>query len=76
MEKQLTSELSQPQSVKDIVRYVAIAMSAGTGAARAPVSTEARLSDSALVVRGGSSEGANSVIGLAKGTGTHPAGVT
>jgi len=40
------------------------------------VSTEARLANSALVVRGGSPEGANSVAGLAKGTGTHPAGVT
>lgn len=38
-------------------------------------STEARLANSALVVRGGSSEGANSVAGLTKGIGNHPAGV-
>lgn len=33
MEKQFASELSQPQSAKDVVRYAAIAMSAGAGAA-------------------------------------------
>lgn len=33
MKKQFASEMSQPQSAKDIVLYVAIAMSAGTGAA-------------------------------------------
>lgn len=44
MEKQLAYEISQPQSAEDVVRYVAIALSAGTGAAgggaRALVSTE------------------------------------
>jgi hypothetical protein len=35
-----------------------------------------KLNDDALVVRGGSSTGANSVEGIAKGTGTHPSGVT
>lgn len=36
----------------------------------------AKLADDALVARGGSATGANSVDGLAKGTGTHPSGVT
>ncbi|MBL0028891.1 MAG: flavoredoxin [Rhodanobacteraceae bacterium] len=35
-----------------------------------------RIGDDALVVRGGSAEGANSVQGIATGTGTHPQGVT
>ncbi|MFA6984817.1 MAG: Ig-like domain-containing protein [Arenimonas sp.] len=36
----------------------------------------ARVGDDALVVRGGSAAGANSAEGIAKGTGTHPEGVT
>ena len=35
MDKQFASELSRPQSAEDVVLYVAIAMSAGTGAAGA-----------------------------------------
>jgi len=45
--------------------------SLGTSGARG-----AALADDALVVRGGSSAGANSAGGIAKGTGTHPSGVT
>ncbi|WP_223250373.1 RHS repeat-associated core domain-containing protein [Marilutibacter maris] len=84
MAQQFGVELSQPHSVEDVVLYIAIAMSAGTGAAGGVrglgagclVSTEKRLADGALVVRGGSTAGANSAEGLAKGIGTHPAGVT
>ncbi len=36
----------------------------------------AKLADDALVARGGSAAGANSAEGLAKGTATHPSGVT
>nr|NYT98718.1 flavoredoxin [Stenotrophomonas sp. SbOxS2] len=47
----------------------------GTGqAAGGLATTEARLVNNSLVVRGGSGQGANSVAGIAKGTGPHPAG--
>ncbi|MEN5290715.1 RHS repeat-associated core domain-containing protein [Stenotrophomonas lactitubi] len=47
----------------------------GTGqAAGGLATTEARLVNNSLVVRGRSGQGANSVAGIAKGTGPHPAG--
>ncbi len=51
-----------------------LAINAGRAADK--VADVARIGDNALVVRGGSAAGANSAEGIAKGTGTHPAGVT
>lgn len=47
----------------------------GAGQAVGGLATaEARLANSALVVRGGSAQGANSAAGIGKGAGQHPAG--
>jgi hypothetical protein len=58
---------------------LALALAGGAGLGASALSrTATTLSDEALVVRGGSGApgGANSVEGIAKGTGTHPDGVT
>lgn len=75
--------LSNPGTATTIVNTVADAvagnaiggtsLSIGGGAVAAGAHA---LADDALVARGGSAVGANSVEGLAKGIGTHPSGVT
>lgn len=67
----------QVQSVVTPMEFsAASSLAQGAGAAVSAVRGGAAIADSALVVRGGSAAGANSVEGLARGTGTHPSGVT